>query len=99
MNAVNSKLSQNSVSRRDFLKTSAVSAASAAMLASGNYAFARERRYKGRHNRLRRPRVGRGANACESAAGVELIAMADLFPTISRTRRRSLSRRSATSSR
>src|SRR5262245_14454988 len=82
MKAVNnSKRSQNSVSRRDFLKTSAASAASAAMLASGNYAFAAG------SDVIKVGIIGCGGrgsgavvNALESSPGVELMAMADLFP-------------------
>src|ERR1051326_9059458 len=81
MNAVNNTtLSQNSVSRRDFLKTTAASAASAAMLASGNYAFAAG------SDVIKLGIIGCGVrgsgavvNARESAPGVELVAMADLF--------------------
>jgi predicted dehydrogenase len=82
MNANNNwKPSQDSVSRRDFLKTSAVSAASAAMLASGNYAFAAG------SDIIKVGLIGCGGrgsgaaqNACEAASGIELVALADLFP-------------------
>src|SRR5436190_13975821 len=73
-----SKSTGSSVSRRQFLMTSA---ASAAILASGNYAFAAG------SDVIKVGIIGCGgrgsgavANACESAAGVELVAMADLFP-------------------
>jgi predicted dehydrogenase len=70
----------DSPSRRDFLRTSAVSAASAALLASGNYAFAQG------SDRLRVGLIGcggRGSGAAvqciEDQPSIELWAMGDMF--------------------
>jgi predicted dehydrogenase len=70
-----------SLTRRDFLKTSAVAAGAATLLASGNYAFAAET------DKLRLGIIGcggRGTGAVvdnlRATEGVNLVAMADVFP-------------------
>jgi predicted dehydrogenase len=67
-------------SRRDFLKTSAASAATAALMASGNYAFAQG------SDKIRVGIIGcggrgtdAGRNVLEADPGVEIVAMGDLF--------------------
>jgi len=74
------------LSRRDFLvnsaaATAATAAATASLMSTGNYAFAAG------GDTMRIGIIGCGgrgsgavANACESSPGVELVAMADLFP-------------------
>src|SRR5437016_5844960 len=70
----------SSLSRRDFIKSSAASAATAALMASGNYAHAQ-------HSDVIRIGLigcgGRGTdamkNAFDSSPNVEVVAMGDLF--------------------
>jgi predicted dehydrogenase len=68
-------------SRREFLKTSAASAATAALMASGNYAFAQG------SDKIKVGIIGAGGrgtdagrNVLEADPGVEIIALGDLFP-------------------
>jgi predicted dehydrogenase len=68
------------VSRREFLKTSAAAGVTAALLASGNYAFAQG------SDRIRVGLIGCGGrgsgaaiNAVSAAPGVELYALGDMF--------------------
>lgn len=74
--------SKTGISRRDFLKTSAMTAAglSAGLMASGNYAYAAG------SDTIRVGLIGCGgrgtgaaANCVESSSGVELVAMGDVF--------------------
>jgi len=69
-----------SLSRRDFVATSAASAAAAALFATGNYAYAQG------SDRIRVGVIGCGGrgtgaamNAMLSARGVEIVALGDLF--------------------
>lgn len=81
MNEENRKDAANGLlNRRDFLKTSAASAATAALLASGNYAHAQG------SDTIRIGLIGCGGrgtgaagNATSLSQGVEVIAMADMF--------------------
>src|SRR5947207_11874821 len=71
---------KSSLSRRDFLTASAASAATAALMASGNYAHAQS------NDVIRIGLIGCGGrgtdaakNAFDSSPNVELVAMGDLF--------------------